>query len=386
MSTWTSSPRPCADRVARYRLRLAQYHLGFYLQYLAHWPDLCMVAQAPSSTLMGYSALAFASHLCLRSCRAVLGKAEGKGESWHGHVTAVTVAPDFRRIGLANRLMDFLESVSEKMYVERPYRCAVTYFWCLHSYNGYFVDLFVRVSNKTAIGMYKKLGYIVYRQVREYYSGEEDAYGTTCKRNAHTTHIALYGAQRTGHSARTRLRSITVRLLITTTRHAKSTTKGCGKEIGGTTESHRVARGGRPHVKCVCHFSSLTVACAAFSSALPFGRTLMLVTDLRPAAFARRGCYCTTQAFEFGMLCSFKRCSHYSSSARRSLTAADGCCRRLLKTAVSRSHTRLDVDRVNGRNRATGSPSPRRRTFPRWQPCSLRLPLPVGRTHPRLPA
>ena len=47
----------------------------------------------------------------------VLGKAEGKGEEWHGHVTAVTVAPDYRRIGLAARLMDFLESVSEKMYV-----------------------------------------------------------------------------------------------------------------------------------------------------------------------------------------------------------------------------------------------------------------------------
>jgi N-terminal acetyltransferase B complex catalytic subunit len=26
----------------------------------------------------------------------ILGKAEGEGTSWHGHVTAVTVAPDFR--------------------------------------------------------------------------------------------------------------------------------------------------------------------------------------------------------------------------------------------------------------------------------------------------
>jgi N-terminal acetyltransferase B complex catalytic subunit len=43
-------------------------------------------------------------------------------------------------------------------------------------YNAYFVDLFVRVSNKLAQLMYRNLGYIVYRQVLGYYSGEEDAY------------------------------------------------------------------------------------------------------------------------------------------------------------------------------------------------------------------
>eukprot|EP00960_Hanusia_phi_P045842 757458-Hanusia_phi.AAC.2 len=30
----------------------------------------------------------------------IMGKAEGLGENWHGHVTALTVAPEFRRIGL----------------------------------------------------------------------------------------------------------------------------------------------------------------------------------------------------------------------------------------------------------------------------------------------
>jgi N-terminal acetyltransferase B complex catalytic subunit len=42
-----------------------------------------------------------------------MGKAEGFNENWHGHVTAVTVAPEFRRLGLANKMMDYLESVSE---------------------------------------------------------------------------------------------------------------------------------------------------------------------------------------------------------------------------------------------------------------------------------
>lgn len=51
-----------------------------------------------------------------------------------------------------------------------------------YSYDGYFVDLFVRVSNKVAIGMYKKFGYSVFRRVNGYYSSgdnnEEDAFGT----------------------------------------------------------------------------------------------------------------------------------------------------------------------------------------------------------------
>ena len=93
-----------------------------------------------------------------------MGKAEGTGENWHGHVTALTVAPEYRRLGLANHLMHILEEVSEKIY------------------SGYFVDLFVRQSNIVAIGMYEKMGYSIYRRVLEYYTGlqgapSEDAFG-----------------------------------------------------------------------------------------------------------------------------------------------------------------------------------------------------------------
>ena len=77
---------------------------------------------------------------------------------WHGHVTAVTVSPEFRRLGVAKKLMFYLEDVSTRIF------------------NAYFVDLFVRVSNKLAQLMYGNLNYVVYRQVLEYYSGEEDAY------------------------------------------------------------------------------------------------------------------------------------------------------------------------------------------------------------------
>lgn len=40
----------------------------------------------------------------------------------------------------------------------------------------FFVDLFVRISNQVAITMYSNLGYIVYRTVLEYYSGDENAF------------------------------------------------------------------------------------------------------------------------------------------------------------------------------------------------------------------
>ena len=46
---------------------------------------------------------------------AVMEKVEGQGESWHGHVTAVTVAPEYRRQQLAKKLMNLLEDISDKM-------------------------------------------------------------------------------------------------------------------------------------------------------------------------------------------------------------------------------------------------------------------------------
>ena len=90
-----------------------------------------------------------------------MGKAEGDDKLWHGHVTALTVAPEYRRMGLGRSLMDLLEEISVKQY------------------DTYFVDLFVRKSNTLAIGMYSKFGYTVYRTVLKYYTGldEEDAYG-----------------------------------------------------------------------------------------------------------------------------------------------------------------------------------------------------------------
>jgi len=98
------------------------------------------VAESPHGELMGY----------------VLGKAEGEGNLWHGHVSAVTVAPEYRRLGLAGQLMQYFENIS------------------IHTYNAFFVDLFVRASNLLAIQMYEQFGYSTYRRVLGYYSGYGD--------------------------------------------------------------------------------------------------------------------------------------------------------------------------------------------------------------------
>ncbi len=124
------------------------YHTNFYGKYLAVWGEYCVSAENSSGMIEGY----VLGRLNWVKLNIIKGKVEGEKndevkKSWHGHVTAVTVAPYFRRQGLARALMNFLEKVSEEIH------------------NGFFVDLFVRSSNTIAINMYKKLGYEIYQTV-----------------------------------------------------------------------------------------------------------------------------------------------------------------------------------------------------------------------------
>ncbi|ORY79397.1 acyl-CoA N-acyltransferase [Protomyces lactucae-debilis] len=120
------------------------------------------VYSQPSSLPMAKS-WATASHLApfFFANELVMGKTEGRGKDWHGHVTAVTVAPPYRRLGLAKKMMRLLEHASEAQ-------------------DAFFVDLFVRSSNALAIDMYRSFGYVVYRRVVDYYSSSkgpnEDAF------------------------------------------------------------------------------------------------------------------------------------------------------------------------------------------------------------------
>lgn len=43
----------------------------------------------------------------------VMTKVEGNKENWHGHVTCLSVAPEFRRQGVSTELMREFEVISE---------------------------------------------------------------------------------------------------------------------------------------------------------------------------------------------------------------------------------------------------------------------------------
>ena len=85
------------------------YSLSFYLNYLSQWPDLSFVQVSPGGRTMGY----------------VIGKGEGRDDKRlrvkerHGHVTAITVAPEYRRLGVAPGMMKLLEDISEAVYAVR---------------------------------------------------------------------------------------------------------------------------------------------------------------------------------------------------------------------------------------------------------------------------
>lgn len=118
------------------------YNMNFYMQYMLQWPECQQSVLSPSGEVVAY----------------IIGKSEGEDDEWHGHVSAVTVSPEYRRLGLASRLMELLEELWDSTY-----KC-------------YFVDLFVRKTNAVAIGMYRAMGYIVYRTIINYYGGSDDAY------------------------------------------------------------------------------------------------------------------------------------------------------------------------------------------------------------------
>ncbi|CAL8071920.1 unnamed protein product [Calicophoron daubneyi] len=168
------------------------YSITFYLHYLSKWPEHMRIMESPTlnafqevsnvalgceegknPTVNSLGAIGDRSHSAISPNKAMssmppscgrlvgymMGKTEGRGTDWHGHVTALSVAPEYRRLGLATQLMLELEETSERK------AC-------------YYVDLFVRASNKLGHEIYTKLGYIIYRRVLNYYWGsleDEDA-------------------------------------------------------------------------------------------------------------------------------------------------------------------------------------------------------------------
>ena len=172
-----------------------QYHLPFYLQYLAQWPEYFLFAEAPGGACQGYSALrlAYAAPALAKLTRAARSHGQGGGQGRelarprdgrHGaalhapggcgaafslvrHAGGARVPParagaeadghpggDHHQAARARSLCALQQCMSLAeaacVYATRPR-------WLLlRRHDGYFVDLFVRKSNSVAIGMYEK--------------------------------------------------------------------------------------------------------------------------------------------------------------------------------------------------------------------------------------
>jgi N-terminal acetyltransferase B complex catalytic subunit len=134
-----------------------QYRASFYLEYCALWPDYSCVVTNPNETkIIAYGKPDDLGHITQR-LRAnasleiiVMGKHEPPEPhpQHHGHVTALSISPPYRSLGLARKLMSFLEVRSGP-----------------EGWNTWFLDLFVRCNNHRAIDMYESLGYSIYRRV-----------------------------------------------------------------------------------------------------------------------------------------------------------------------------------------------------------------------------
>lgn len=112
------------------------YAIPFYMFYSFQWGELNFTVRNNKNEIVGY----------------IIGQVQNENIfDIKGHVTAVTVCEDYRRLGIASLLMSFLEKSSDEFY------------------KAYYVDLFVRPGNSMALNMYEKLGYKLYRRIPDYY-------------------------------------------------------------------------------------------------------------------------------------------------------------------------------------------------------------------------
>eukprot|EP00118_Oscarella_pearsei_P025664 m.308556 g.308556 ORF g.308556 m.308556 type:complete len:225 (+) comp44225_c0_seq1:80-754(+) len=125
------------------------YQMKYYFYHDLSWPQLSYVAEDERGKIVGY----------------VLSKMEeDPDEVPHGHITSLAVKRPYRRLGLAQKLMD---QASRAM---------------VECFSAQYVSLHVRKSNRAALHLYQTtLRFEIYDIEPRYYADAEDAYAM--KRN-----------------------------------------------------------------------------------------------------------------------------------------------------------------------------------------------------------
>ena len=84
---------------------------------------------------------------------------EEKDRVPHGHITSISVLRDYRKLGIATKLMRTAQ------------------FQMKNVYGAKYSSLHVRVSNRAALSLYKNvLGYEIDTIAHQYYADKENAY------------------------------------------------------------------------------------------------------------------------------------------------------------------------------------------------------------------
>lgn len=118
--------------------------MKYYFYHGLSWPQLSYVAEDDKGRIVGY----------------VLAKMEEDSEdNPHGHITSLAVKRSYRRLGLAQKLM------------EQAARAMVECF------QAKYVSLHVRKSNRAALNLYMNTLHFTISEIEpKYYADGEDAY------------------------------------------------------------------------------------------------------------------------------------------------------------------------------------------------------------------
>lgn len=122
------------------------YQMKYYFYHGLTWPQLSYVAENDKGDIVGY-------------VLAKMEEPEPGEESKHGHITSLAVKRPYRRLGLAQKLMN---QASYAM---------------VECFDAVYVSLHVRKSNRAALNLYtNSLGFKILEIEPKYYADGEDAY------------------------------------------------------------------------------------------------------------------------------------------------------------------------------------------------------------------
>ncbi|KAK4056328.1 N-terminal acetyltransferase A complex catalytic subunit ard1 [Microbotryomycetes sp. JL221] len=120
------------------------YQMKYYLYHALTWTQVSFVAEDHKGRIVGY----------------ILAKLDDEAtDDPHGHVTSISVLRNYRRLGLAQKLMQRSQHAMKQ------------------AFGANYVSLHVRKTNRAALALYKDtLGFEVVEIESKYYADGEDAY------------------------------------------------------------------------------------------------------------------------------------------------------------------------------------------------------------------